>query len=49
MKRVTLVCKACGNEEWIEIVTREEQESRPRPTRPASCLKCGSGNVELHD
>jgi hypothetical protein len=49
MKRVTLVCKSCGNEQRIEIVTREELEARPRPTRPASCPRCGSGNVELHE
>jgi hypothetical protein len=49
MKRVTLVCKTCGNEERIEIATRDDLEKRPRPTRPASCSKCGSERVELHD
>ena len=49
MKRVTLVCKTCGNEERIEIMTRDDLEKRPRPTQPARCSKCGSGRVELHD
>jgi hypothetical protein len=49
MKRVTLVCKACGHEERIEILTRDDLDRRPRPTRPASCSKCGSERVESHD
>jgi hypothetical protein len=49
MKRVTLICKSCGNEARIEVVTRDDLEKRPRPTRPASCPKCGSGRVELRD
>jgi uncharacterized Zn finger protein len=49
MKRVTLVCKACGNEEQIEIITRDDLEKRPRQTQPARCSKCGSGRVQLHD
>jgi hypothetical protein len=49
MKRVILVCKVCGNEERIEIVTRVDLEERPRPTLPASCSKFGSEHVELRD
>lgn len=49
MKRVTLVCDACGNREHIEIVTRDDLEKRPRPTRTAICSKCGSERVEFHD
>src|SRR5450759_151267 len=49
MKRVTLVCKTCGNEEKIEIVTGDDREERPRSTRPASSSMCGRERVELRD
>jgi Zn finger protein HypA/HybF involved in hydrogenase expression len=49
MKRVTLICERCGNEERIEIVTRGDLEKRPHLTRPATCPACGSERVELRD
>ena len=49
MKRVTLVCKTCGCEQRIEILTREDLERRPQPTRRPTCPRCGSPNVDLRE
>jgi len=39
MKRVTLVCKACGNEEQIGILTREDLEKAVPPDAAGEMLE----------
>lgn len=49
MKTMHLVCKDCGYEGSIKVVTRDDQERKRIPTQPASCPQCQSRNVALYD
>jgi len=49
MKRVIVICKSCGKQERIEILTREDLERRPQPTRRPTCTRCGSANVDIRE
>ena len=50
MKRMHLICRTCGHEARIEVLTREEVERDPQqPMRRPTCPRCGSADVQLRD
>ncbi len=52
MRRKHLVCRSCGYEGEIPILSPEEAEEarrRREPIGPARCPRCGSSNVSIHE
>ena len=49
MKIKKVICKDCGHEDRVEIVTAEEADRRKVRLVQVRCPKCGSINVILRD
>lgn len=48
MRVKVLVCKKCGYEGRVEVLSPDEARKNPRAA-PARCPRCASIDVELHD
>ena len=50
MKRMHLICRRCGHETRIDVLTREDIERDPQqPRGRPTCPSCGSPDVQLRD
>ncbi len=47
MRTVRLICRQCGHEDKVEILTPDEKRDPTIPRQPVRCPKCGSTDVEV--
>lgn len=47
MKRVLVICRACGYEQPQEVLDDRELRDPRVPRGPVRCPKCGSANVAI--
>lgn len=49
MRYALIVCRVCGHQEKVEVLTDEDIRRDPqRPRSLVRCPHCGTTNVEVH-
>ena len=47
MRTVRYICRSCGHEGKVEILTPDEKRDPNIPRRPVTYPKCGSADLEI--